>query len=173
MKMQPPPPSEPLSPAEQDQHPCDQSQTDHHQYGETICMPFEGNPHEVHTERADNKPKRKEQRRHDREDKGAARQLPVLNAGNLIVEDINAVPQVLQGFKIPQKLIEPVIDPRALSFAQKGVLAARQVFQHRFLWPEVAQEAADTRLGLCHIGAGSLGLMSAHKPFDPVDCVFR
>ena len=103
MKMQPPPPSEPLSPAEQDQHPCDQSQTDHHQYGETICMPFEGNPHEVHTERADNKPKRKEQRRHDREDKGAARQLPVLNAGNLIVEDINAVPQVLQGFKIPQK----------------------------------------------------------------------
>ena len=30
MKMQPPPPSEPLSPAEQDQHPCDQSQTDHH-----------------------------------------------------------------------------------------------------------------------------------------------
>ena len=58
MKMQPPPPSEPLSPAEQDQHPCDQSQTDHHQYGETICMPFEGNPHEVHTERADNKPKR-------------------------------------------------------------------------------------------------------------------
>lgn len=57
----------------------------------------------------------------DREDKGAARQRQ-RNAGNLIVEDINAVPQVLQGFKIPQKLIEPVIDPRALSFAQKECL---------------------------------------------------